>query len=175
MVIRVPYCPSCCCVSLLFLKIDKDGDNLVSPAELQSWMRHIQQQSVHTDTNKRWSEISPKDPDLLTWDEYVQYTYKDGKGMCYDCHVSGLKLRDVLHLCGSLMKMWIFLLCDENLLSVYSLPMLTCVLNINHHPAISSRHNQGRDRINIGSHVFKGCPSSRLLLEGVAQMDHDKK
>lgn len=87
MVILILHFPHCLLiVSLLFLKIDKDGDNLVSPTELQSWMRHIQQQSMHTETDKQWSEISPKDPDLLTWDEYYQYTYKDNRGMCYDCY-----------------------------------------------------------------------------------------
>jgi len=65
---------------VLFLKIDEDGDDLVSPAELQSWMRRIQQRSSKTDTEKQWLEISPKDPDLLTWDEYLQFTYKDDKG-----------------------------------------------------------------------------------------------
>jgi len=72
-----------CCdavVRVLFLKIDEDGDDLVSPAELQSWMRRIQQRSSKTDTEKQWLEISPKDPDLLTWDEYLQFTYKDDKG-----------------------------------------------------------------------------------------------
>jgi len=71
----------CAFVSLLFIKIDKDGDNLLSPAELQSWMRHIQQESMIAESEKQWSEISPSDPDLLTWDEYLQHTYKDNKGV----------------------------------------------------------------------------------------------
>jgi len=68
-------------VSLLFLKIDKDGDNRVSPAELQSWMRHVQQESMDTETDRQWSEFRRKDPDFLAWDEYVQHTYKDNKGI----------------------------------------------------------------------------------------------
>jgi len=52
----------------------------VSPAELQSWMRHIQQDSLDTETDKQWSEMKHEDPDVMTWDEYVQYTYKDDKG-----------------------------------------------------------------------------------------------
>lgn len=66
-------------LGLLFLKIDKDGDNRVSPAELQSWMRHVQQESMDTETDRQWSEFRRKDPDFLAWDEYVQHTYKDNK------------------------------------------------------------------------------------------------
>jgi len=64
----------------VFLKIDKDGDNLVSPAELQSWMRQIQRQSMDAERDKQWLEMNSKDPNLLTWDEYVQHTYKNNKG-----------------------------------------------------------------------------------------------
>ena len=71
----------CFLSSLLFFKIDKDGDNLVSPAELQSWMRHIQRSSVDSETEKQWSDMNPQDPSLLTWDEYFQHTYKDTKGV----------------------------------------------------------------------------------------------
>jgi len=81
------FCVLCCLffVSLLFVKIDKDGDGLVSPAELQSWMRHVQQQSLDTETDKQWSELNPKDPNLLTWEEYIQHTYKDDRGLYYSC------------------------------------------------------------------------------------------
>jgi len=64
---------------LLFVKIDKDGDSRVSPDELQSWMRHIQQQSMEKETNKQWSELNPADPNLLTWNEYAQHTYNNDK------------------------------------------------------------------------------------------------
>jgi len=70
---------------VLFLKIDKDGDNHVSPAELQSWMRHVQRQTMDADRDKQWSEMNSSDPDLLTWDEYIQHTYKNNKGMYYNC------------------------------------------------------------------------------------------
>jgi len=51
----------------------------VSPDELQSWMRHIQQQSMEKETNKQWSELNPADPNLLTWNEYAQHTYNNDK------------------------------------------------------------------------------------------------
>jgi len=83
----VELVPCVCAVArLLFLKIDKDGDNLVSPAELQSWMRHIQHESMSTEASKQWAEISPKNPDLLTWDEYLQHTYKEDKGESCHCY-----------------------------------------------------------------------------------------
>jgi len=72
--------------SLLFLKIDKDGDNRVSPAELQSWMRHVQRQSMDADRDKQWAEMNSQDPDLLTWDEYFQHTYKDNNGVYHNCY-----------------------------------------------------------------------------------------
>ena len=40
---------------------------------------------MDAETNKQWSEMTRKDPNLLTWDEYIQHSYKNNKGVCCNC------------------------------------------------------------------------------------------
>ena len=55
----------------------------MSPAELQSWMRHVQQESVDKETESQWSEMKRQDSAVLKWEEYMQHTYRGSHGDCY--------------------------------------------------------------------------------------------
>jgi Ca2+-binding EF-hand superfamily protein len=66
-------------LGLLFVQIDSNGDNRLTPDELRNWMKHVQNEYIVSDTEKQWTDIKPYDAPFMTWGEYVNYTYGSDK------------------------------------------------------------------------------------------------
>jgi len=66
-------------LGLLFVRVDTDGDNRLSPDELRDWMKQVQRDYVLTDTEKQWTDIKPHNENYITWAEYINHTYGSEK------------------------------------------------------------------------------------------------
>lgn len=62
---------------LIFVKIDKNGDERISEEELKDWMRQVQINTMKTETRKQWKDVNPTNKEFLTWEEYEKHAWED--------------------------------------------------------------------------------------------------
>jgi calumenin len=73
------WLPFCC--SMIFIKIDKDQDGLVTETELTDWIRHVQMRYVLSDTDRQWKDyVAEANAVHLSWESYMQRTYGHTEG-----------------------------------------------------------------------------------------------
>ena len=62
---------------IIFKKIDKDEDGLVSEDELINWIKYVQNRYVWSDTERQWADHQSENATLVTlkWDAYKTRTY----------------------------------------------------------------------------------------------------
>lgn len=76
---------TCFVFRIIFQKIDKDQDGLVTDTELQEWIRHVQRRYVETETERQWKEhITNRNADPayeLRWPDYLKRTYGSTEGL----------------------------------------------------------------------------------------------
>ena len=67
--------------SIIYDKIDRDRDGVVTEAELRDWIKHVQNRYIWSDTERQWLDHEVND-DTLLWEDYKKRTYGfiDGKG-----------------------------------------------------------------------------------------------
>ena len=72
-----PYAPFSC--RLIYEKIDKDKNGLVSEDELIDWIKTVQNKYITDDTDRQWKEFDGDDG--LKWEAYKKRTYgfEDGE------------------------------------------------------------------------------------------------
>jgi Ca2+-binding EF-hand superfamily protein len=62
-------------LGIIYDKIDKNGDGVVSEGELTEWIKYVQTRYVRVDTDRQWKEQNPDNNATLTWDAYKQRIY----------------------------------------------------------------------------------------------------
>jgi Ca2+-binding EF-hand superfamily protein len=64
-------------LAIIFDKIDKDKDGLMTETELIDWIKHVQTRYIRTDTDRQWRDFIADDSDTakMSWDQYAQRTY----------------------------------------------------------------------------------------------------
>jgi|SRR6218665_787566 len=90
----------CFVYRIIFQKIDKDQDGLVTDTELQEWIRHVQRKYVETETDRQWTEhmasLHAGPASELRWPDYLKRTYGSaeehapGELLCLDIPRYGL-------------------------------------------------------------------------------------
>lgn len=69
------------CCSLIFVKIDKDGNGLITEGELIDWIRHVQMRYILSDTDRQWKDyVADANTIHLKWDSYMLRTYGHAEG-----------------------------------------------------------------------------------------------
>lgn len=73
------------CYRIIFEKIDKDQDGLVTDTELQDWIRHVQRRYVETETERQWTQhftnLHANPASELRWSDYLKRTYGSVEGL----------------------------------------------------------------------------------------------
>lgn len=62
-------------LSILFEKIDKDRDSLLTEDELTDWIQYVQARYIRTDTDRLWTNFQLGDNVSISWDTYKERTY----------------------------------------------------------------------------------------------------
>lgn len=60
---------------MIYDKIDKDGNGLVTEEELRDWIKYVQNKYIMEDTQRQWKEHDVNEEGFLTWDAYNKRTY----------------------------------------------------------------------------------------------------
>jgi len=70
-------------LAIIFDKIDKDQDGVISEAELIEWIKYVQTRYMRTDTDRQWRDYYAEGEDTakLTWDQYAEKTYGHIEGL----------------------------------------------------------------------------------------------
>lgn len=60
---------------IIFDKIDKDGNALVTEQELTEWIKYVQTRYIRVDTDRQWLEHNPENNATISWDAYKLRVY----------------------------------------------------------------------------------------------------
>jgi len=66
---------------ILYEKIDKDRDSLLTEDELTDWIQYVQVRYIRTDTDRLWVNFKLADNGTISWDAYKERTYGRNAGI----------------------------------------------------------------------------------------------
>ena len=71
--------------SIIYKKIDKDGDGQVTEEELTNWIKYVQTRYIRQDTDRQWKDHHADNESKITWESYKQRTYSniDGRSIVH--------------------------------------------------------------------------------------------
>lgn len=62
-------------LAILYEKIDKDHDSLLTEDELTDWIQYVQWRYIRTDTDRLWVNFRMGENGSISWDTYKERTY----------------------------------------------------------------------------------------------------
>ena len=61
--------------SVIYGKIDKDGNGSVTEQELIDWIKYVQTRYIRVDSDRQWKEHNPEGNETLSWTSYKLRVY----------------------------------------------------------------------------------------------------